>query len=689
MLLVACGGDVPDSTGAVPRFSSFTLEPSQVQLRPYQCQQVNLGVESEPSIDPADIRWSGDTRLSIEVTRLDPGTVVRSYAMVCAGGASGTFDFRAGLASLDGYFADGQVQVGLPASVDAAFGSKPVAAIYGEPHVRPSRISWAPDGESFFVAAHDGTLTQWDGRTVAYVDAWMTQSADATFVAPGQVVTVPFERDVALYDLRTRQHVTWLRQQGEELPARFARDIGETLDTSTIAAATGASGRLASWQAGADFCHVGTLDLATNTRVRLASIGGGVPQTNLATELGLDFGFGPTAGSFVPELFTEVSPRGRYVLFGPGGCPPIGDAVFDAETRTIADCGDFERRHFAHRAVFAPDESVLVAPTHTTIEVRELPSCAPRGSIPTAFGHQGLAVSPDGTTLALIGDLGPLDGNRREVMVALYDIALGAPVWTPNPHGTAQHSGHPTRVIRFDPGLVLDEVWEASAHRVAFSPDGRRLAFAVANGRLGVIDLDRPDDDAVTFDSQVPAYASLVEAKLAPNKRYLWMVTFARLGFRGFFDLEAHRVSYRFPANDSLVALRDLTFVVFRAGPGKYFEAPYDDPSAEMEIAEPPAPDPLPPETGDRCEIRSNEVCVILDGETRCVPAVATQTALVKRGCVVVVSGGKLFYWAAGTPDGAFAAYLAGGDADLTDALFKLDERTVLYVNRRLNLWRF
>lgn len=176
MLLSACGlfekTEPPTEPTTVPKFESFGMTQRTYQMRPYTCGRATLRMVADREIAKDDIVWSTDTTLvDLEDVLYSSGNATLetyetfSIVDVCARAKHGKLKIRAGLKSLPDYFAEGELEIGLPASGQA--NPVPAEIVLGHHHSAPTRIFWTKDGASFFVASKDLTLTKWNGTTLA------------------------------------------------------------------------------------------------------------------------------------------------------------------------------------------------------------------------------------------------------------------------------------------------------------------------------------------------------------------------------------------------------------------------------------------------------------------------------------------------------------------------------------------
>ena len=196
----------PPGPAGPPKFESFGMTQRSYQMRPYTCGRATLRMVADRKIESEDIVWSVDSPLVdlVPVSHSSgPATLdtFETFSIVdlCAREKHGKLKVRAGLKSLPDYFAEGELEVGLPASGQA--NPVPARIVLGHHHNAPTRVFWSKDGASVFVASKDRTLTKWNGDTLALEGGWVTLGTDASLLDEGRVFVPVYNFHSAILDL--------------------------------------------------------------------------------------------------------------------------------------------------------------------------------------------------------------------------------------------------------------------------------------------------------------------------------------------------------------------------------------------------------------------------------------------------------------------------------------------------------
>ncbi|KFE69125.1 hypothetical protein DB31_7027 [Hyalangium minutum] len=709
-LLSACGlfekTETPPEPTAIPKFEAFGMLQRSYQVRPYTCGRATLRMVADRKIDQDDIVWSADaTLIDFEDMSYSSGNATldtyETFSQVdfCARAKHGKFKIRAGLKSLPDYFAEGDIEIGLPASGQA--NPVPAEIVLGHHHSAPTRIFWSKDGASFFVASKDRTLTKWHGTTLAIEGGWVTMGDDASFIEDGRVFVPIYNFRSAIFDLPTARYTTWFDGLGQG--ALFEAPVTQPVGSAETRSISANAGLLAAWSwndgqntAG---CAIQTLDLKTNRRLLVDAFA----PAGRARELNFSGGStGTPPPTVVPEWYTEVSPKGRYVAFGPSGCS-VGNSVYDTQNDRFAVCGTTTINTKLHRTGFSDDESTFVvgnAPDTRRIEIYKMPDCRKLGN--GRFDNttlMGWALSPDGNTLAVVG----YNGAPR---LLLYNVAEGSPIWKPLDYFGANFTeGDVTRdfVLDFEKGG--NSTFELGFYRLAFSPDGKRIAVASTNGRLALVDLEQ-SDGGIRYDEQPMDSKSPYQTRLAPGGRYLWIASVGTSAdiHTGIYDLQERRMIVWYDGNTGPLVTMEQDSLVVRRGT-RLFRVPYANPSQETEVfgvAPTQGEDAsISPSGRYQCVVSGGQACRkdLQSGGEQCVQLeqasggalkTAQSAAMTNDGNCLLgdALASRLWRWGTDSQTVTLQTHLVSSDANDVIRFERLGGRNVLIVTRRLFVWK-
>jgi hypothetical protein len=632
-----CGSGSVNDGGTT--YELFALEPATVIVRPYMCETVTMKVKSEPPTDPASIEWSANAALEVRpVSTLQGGasSAAQSTVKLCAGGASGRFTFKAQLAGQEGYFADGTVTVGLPTlAPQPTDETSPIADILGPATKDFLRIGWESDTVIWAVSS-DSSVLRFDARTLQPRGAFFVPGlTDAVPMGNGKWFLRLRKASNALYDERTRTMESWFDSLGLDELNGHTQGPYEVVRGNDVVASSWAANRAVSWLEGDDqnaqVCRMTLLDLAANRR----------------DPFNWSFGsIGRPMNEFRPETYVELSADGKYVAFGVGGCSPSmpADGLYDVAAKRAVSCGDDERRSWSPRPVFSANGTALVkVEANGSLSVFDVPSCMRRGKNPVGGGHVGFALAPDGQTLARAVDA--VGG----VQLLFYDVRSGTTLPTGEFRTTR---GFVAPIPGYDGTQFIVPV----STRLAFSPSGTKLAVGLPSGRVSVVDLSKPDAQAVTNDDEQVA-GLIFKTWLSPNKRYLGL--HAKDLDYGVYDLNDKRLVMRLP---EILAIDDTRVIVNDRVALRTRFSTFANPGVLEDFI---GPLPMPPVEANACVVRDagNTVCHVGATE-RCVDVMAktqrkaldaTDTGL---ACAILTSD-SLWQWAPGTTTVSRAAHLA------------------------------
>ncbi|WP_309895919.1 WD40 repeat domain-containing protein [Archangium sp.] len=710
MLLSACElfspTAPPPEPATIPKFESFGMTQRSYQVRPYTCGRATLRMVADRKIERDDIVWSADTKLvDLEDVSYSSGNATLdtyetfSLVDVCAREKHGKLKVRAGLKSQPDYFAEGELEIGLPASGQA--NPVPAQIVLGHPHSAPTRVFWSKDGASVFVASKDRTLTKWNGTTLALEGGWVTMGDDASLIEDGRVFVPIYNFRSAIFDLPTARYTTWFDGLGQA--ALFSAGVLQPAGSSEARSISANAGRLAAWASNdgqnTQGCGIQTLDLKTNKRLLVDAH----PSGGRARELNFSGGSGGAPPPTVrPEWYTEVSSKGRYVAFGPTGCS-VGNSVYDTQNDRFAVCGTTTLRTKVHRVGFSEDESTLVVgevPDTRRIELYKMPDCRKLGN--GRFDNttlMGWALSPDGNTLAVVG----YNGAPR---LLLYDVAEGSPLWKPADYFRANFTeGDVTRDFVLDFETGGNSSFEPGFYRLAFSPDGKRIVVASTNGRLARVDLEKADG-GIRYDEQPMDSENPYETRLAPGGRYLWLKSVGTTSdiHRGLYDLQERRMVVWYDANTEVLMTMEPDAFVVRRGT-RLFRVPYATPSQETEVfgvAPTQGEDAsLSPSGRYQCVVSGTQACRkdLQGGGEQCVQLEQASGGVLKTAqsaamlndneCLLGdAPASRLWRWPTGTQTVTLQTHLVSSDANDIIRFERLDARSLLIVTRRLFVWK-
>jgi hypothetical protein len=675
---LACSAkDPPPSTAT--KFETFALDLSAIVVRPHMCQTVKMLVKATPAVEPAEIQWSADPSIEIRPGfSLKGGAAepTQSSVMLCAGAQSGRFKFKAELAGRAGYFADGSITVGAPTLPVEE--TKPIAELLGTATQDFLRVGWESN-DTIWAVSRDQTVLRFDAKTLSVASAFYLRGMTDAMPMGNRRWFVRLNKvGNAIYDESSKTFESWFRSLGLDDVNYHELGPYESFNANATIASSWAGGIGVSWIEGFDqnagVCRMTLLDFASNRRdpFNWAASSVGRPQ-----------------GSFRPEDYTEVSPNGKYVAYGVGGCsaslPHSG--LYDIASKTPVACGEDERSKYAVRAAFSAQSNALAKNTsNQNIRVFDVPSCKERGYTNNTGGHPGFALSPDGNTLARIYDArvtaGPLILQFLE-----YNVTAGSTL----PSGEFRTTrGFLTPVGKYD-GTDFNgqRLIDPLSARMVYSPDGTKIAIGLADGHMSVLDLTKPDDQSVTADAEFSG--NILKTWLSPNGRYLGLHT-TKSGW-GIYDLTEKRLLFSTPR---IVAVEDTQVIVYDEGAlkNKYIE--YSAPTVLQDYVGTP---PSPPVDTDVCVVRDNgnRVCHV-DGQERCVEffTAVTQKATDARygrtGCAILTKD-AIFEWSPTSTVVARAAYLSSplpinDQIPIAAKFVKLPDKRLLVPTNRLEIWQ-
>lgn len=716
-----CGGDDVIEPPTLPTFTAFGIVNTKSAVRPWGCVQAELAWNADQPIAAEDIVWSSDDLFVMPYLYLE----THAYATVCAHGQAGSFSYKVGLASLPDYYATGKLFVH-NGDHDWLYRTH-VPEVLGSSSSPPLRLQWASDGSAFFVSGKDRTLVKYDGTTGEYVTGWYTYSEQAALL-DGDRVAISIDSDnVGIVNLANFGLETYYNDLGLTDFAISGPTVGGTEEVIAIG---GAGTKVSSWEfkegQNSGFCRIGVLDLAgsggtptTATPAGTSTAGMAAPDryyvdhSDTSPEYPLDrlsqIGFndgGPAwpSGQFVPDQYVEMSAGGRYLAFGYGGCRR-GNVLYDTRDNRACKLLGGGYNGWQPHAEFSRDESTYAVPANgalDTITVFKTESCESLGGFATPFSpHRGLALSPDGRMLATAADF--TDGTPgRTVRVILWDTRPENPGWANlDFNGTSQIGAYKVLYLNleYDSGKAIPP----SSFRLAFSPDGTKLAVAAPNGRVALLDVTQADG-APKYSLQQPLSETLLLSKLSPTTRYIWLEAENGDNGRGrwgIYDLDNKREVRRFNENIELdeIVLEDTTFAYVHDADAKWYRASYADPYTEVQLAEAPPPQPPPVQTNyGACAVVGTQLCNSVNNACIDVSGVLSvgsidgtgpmiQASMISSTHCMVREFADVWTWNIGQPALDFQGRVAGGLERM--AVHRLSTGELLFVGGgRLTRWR-
>lgn len=670
-VVLGCSAN-PTQRDAGVSYELFAVEPASVIVRPYMCESVTMKVKSEPPTDPATIEWVANPALEVRPVSTLAGSAASpatSTVKLCAGGATGRFTFKAQLAGKEGFFADGTVTVGLPTlAPQPTDETAPIADILGPATAAFLRIGWESD-TTLWAVSSDSSVLRFDARTLQPKGAFFVPGlTDAVPMGGGKWFLRLRKASNAIFDERSRTMESWFISLGLDDLNHHTSGPYEVVNPNDVVASSWAANRAVSWlegtQQNAAVCRMTLLDLGANTRDAFNWSPGSIARP---------------MGSFLPETYVELSADAKYVAYGVGGCSPSQPAngLYDVATKSALRCGDDDRLGWAPRPVFSGDGSALAkVEANGFLSVFDVPSCTARGRNRVGGGHLGFALSRDGATLARVEDA--VGG----VQLMLFDVRAGSALETGEFKTTR---GFVAPMPGYDGSSLILPL----STRVAWSPDGTKLAIGLPNGHLAVVDLSKSDAQSVTNDEQ---FAGLVfKAWLSPNKRYLGL--HAKDLDYAVYDLSEKRLLMRVP---EILAIDDTRVIVNDRVALRTRSSMFATPGVFEDFT---GPVPMPPLETDACVVRDAGRSVCHMGATeRCVDVMgklqtkALDTKHTGAACAILTQD-AIWQWAPGSTTVSRAALLATpfpvqSQIPIEARLLPLSNGRFLVPTSRLEVWK-
>jgi WD40 repeat protein len=334
-----------------------------------------------------------------------------------------------------------------------------------------NRLVFSPDGESLATASQDETVRVWDGTTghssltlPAQSGGWGNGNDVVFHPGRNRLITVDVDEGVTVWDLETGDALLAfsgmgpiaISPDGELLATTASFDEPETLVVWDLEASlTSGSGQVLSTDATEDNI-LGVAFSPDGSRLAAASLDTTAKLWTLGPEGAQEYL--TLAGHVSPVYAVAFNPDGRSLATGSDdGTVKIWDISPSGNQEILTLSGHFD---WLRRIAYSPDGARLVT---TDGEGRAVILDAETGDTLLTVAHPTGAVweaifSPDGTRLATAGE----DNTAR-----VWETNSGQELVTLTGHAEAPPVGG------YIDGITA----------VSYSPDGRRLASAGADGK--------------------------------------------------------------------------------------------------------------------------------------------------------------------------------------------------------------
>ncbi len=474
LAMSACGSDSPSEdapNNTTPGFVSYLLQPETISLLPGECSVSSLTWSGKVELTADQVEWEAPSSLRITPT-------VGNGFQFCAGFETGEGDINVRLVGADQFQQAGR---GFVRELGPDGDPNPYNPTWTRGRTeRPNRILWSADGKKIYATTWSkNELTIRDAETLAIESIHFIGSEDMAFLGDDKIAVGEPSAKVGVYSLIEKRLITSYNA------ISFQPLVGSG-DVSLVSAGEGITASVARNKLNGS-CTVSAVDLRNNKHTLIATGSG----TGFVPESGVVGGpWSPESGVGARlEEWIEMSRSGRYVLLGPRGCWTTGTTLIDLETEeTILNCMPDRNAKPQHRAVMSEDGSTIASIVNNNVNpqgyagigIADTDGCKPRGSAAMVGEQTGIALSSDGNQIASL-TTGGFDARTGIQKYHLWVTDSSPAAYaTPSTQKRVEHIIEKNRPSNTEPNFN---------HRLAFSPDGKRIAIAFVTGQIGVYDI--------------------------------------------------------------------------------------------------------------------------------------------------------------------------------------------------------